>query len=107
MAEQLRHLADLSTKPNITVRVLPYMAGVPLGDLTGPFTIVDFAPVANGKHEPSVVYVENFTGAMYLERPGSVSRYRTAHETIGRVALNPELSRDLLRRTAREYERER
>ncbi|WP_433194274.1 helix-turn-helix domain-containing protein [Nocardia sp. CA-107356] len=107
MAEQLRYLADLSTKPNITVRVLPYVAGVPLGDLTGPFTIVDFASDAKGKHEPSVVYVENFTGDMYLERPGSVSRYRTAHEAIGRVALSAQSSRDLLRRAAREYERER
>ncbi|MFD0361364.1 helix-turn-helix domain-containing protein [Nocardia sp. GCM10030253] len=102
MADQLRYLADLGTRPNVTIRVLPYSAGVPLGDLTGPFTIVDFDADSKGKQEPSVVYVENYTGDIYLERPDSVDRYRSAHASISHVALAVQPSRDLLRRVAKE-----
>lgn len=97
MAAQLRHLADLSTRPNITIRVLPYSAGIPLGDLTGPFTIVDFETDDGQSGEPPVVYVESYTGAMYFDDRDNVDRYRTAHEGMRRVALDARQSRDLLR----------
>lgn len=104
MAAQLRHLADLSTKENITIRILPYSAGVPLGELTGPFIILDFATGQDGiPLEPSVVYVESYRGAMYYEEEVDVRAYRTAHEALGRVALTTQASRDLLRKMAREY----
>ncbi|GAA5046019.1 helix-turn-helix domain-containing protein [Nocardia callitridis] len=102
MAEQLRRLADIGTLPNVKIRILPYSAGVPLGDLTGPYITLDFAPT-KGRQEPSVVYVENYTGNMYLERPESVDRYRSAHASLGRVALDEQASRNLLRRAAKEH----
>lgn len=101
MTAQLRRLADWATRPNVTLRVLPYSAGVPLGDLTGPFTILDFgAGQRDQSSEPSVVYIENYTGDMYHEAWASVDRYRSAHETMRRVALDPTQSKDLLRRVA-------
>ncbi|MFJ9365361.1 helix-turn-helix domain-containing protein [Nocardia sp. NPDC101769] len=107
MASQLRHLADLETRPNIAIRVLPYSAGMPLGDLTGPFTILDFGDDGRQTVEPAVVYVESYTGAMYFDDGETVDRYRTAHATMRRVALDARESRDLLRKTAREHEHER
>lgn len=104
MAAQLRHLADMSTRPNITLRVLPYSAGIPLGDPIGLFTIADFRLDKHEKPiEPPVVYLENFTGDLYLESPTDVQRYHVAHEAIQRAALDETASRSLLRQLAREY----
>ncbi|WP_406231994.1 helix-turn-helix domain-containing protein [Nocardia sp. NBC_01009] len=95
MAAQLRQLADMP--PNVAVRVLPSARGLPLGISTGPFTVLDFGLDGKGKPlEPSVVYVESYTGDMYLEKAESMRRYREAHETIQRVALDSAESKHLL-----------
>ncbi|MEV6102718.1 helix-turn-helix transcriptional regulator [Nocardia sp. NPDC051981] len=99
MAGQLRHMADMP--PNVTVQVLSAAAGFPLGISPGPFTILDFA--TDHYNEPTVVYVESYTGAMYFELQGTVDQYRAAFGTIQRVALNEADSRNLLRRLAKEY----
>ncbi|MFX0580092.1 helix-turn-helix domain-containing protein [Nocardia nepalensis] len=104
MGAQLRHLADMSTLSNITLRVLPFSAGIPLGDPLGLFTLVDFGLDKNKKQiEPPVVYLENFTGDLYLESPNHVQRYDVAHHVIQRAALDETASRSLLRQLAREY----
>ncbi|NKY55884.1 helix-turn-helix domain-containing protein [Nocardia flavorosea] len=106
MEAQLRHLADIGTRPNIDIRVLPFGAGVPLGDLTGPFTILDFVnPVSAGPVEPPVVYAEGFIGDMYFEEPDVVQQFREAHANLRRVALTAQDSRQLLREKAREFAR--
>ncbi|MFF0500751.1 helix-turn-helix domain-containing protein [Nocardia aobensis] len=108
MARQLRHLADLSTKPNVAIRVLSFRSGFPVGWSTGPFTILEFGLTSKGEEvEPTVVYAEAFTGAMYFEGAGDVDRYREAYRTIQHRTLDDRASRDLLREMAREYERER
>ncbi|WP_083869527.1 helix-turn-helix domain-containing protein [Nocardia niigatensis] len=102
MAGQLRHLADLPE--NVTVRVLPGAAGFPLGQSTGPFTILDFAVNDHGEpSEPTIVYVESYMGAMYFERQAAIDLYRSAFGTLEKVALSETDSRHLLRRLAKEY----
>ncbi|MEU7633379.1 helix-turn-helix transcriptional regulator [Nocardia sp. NPDC049220] len=104
MTAQLRHLADMSTLPNVSIRVLPFAAGIPLGDPLGPFTILDFGTDNKGKPiEPPVVYLESFTGDLYLEKPEDVARYHEAHAVIRRAALDETASRNLIRQVAREY----
>ncbi|MFI6777691.1 helix-turn-helix domain-containing protein [Nocardia sp. NPDC050412] len=104
MAAQLRHLADISTQPNISLRILPFAAGVPLGVSTGPFTILEFGIDSKGQPiEPPVVYAEGFTGDLYLERHADVRRYDRAHECLQRCALDIQPSRHLLRQIAKEY----
>lgn len=104
MAAQLRHLADLSTSDNVSVRILPFTAGIPLGDATGPFTVLEFGTDGKGLPvEPPVVYVEGFTGDLYLERPVDVRRYHRAHECLQRAALDIQNSRQLLRQVAKEF----
>ncbi|MEV4239611.1 helix-turn-helix transcriptional regulator [Nocardia sp. NPDC049737] len=104
MAVQLRHLADMSTLPNITLQVLPYAAGIPLGDPIGLFTIAEFRLDKKKEPiEPPVVYLENFTGDLYLESQSHVSRYHVAHEALRRAALDETASRNMLRQLAREY----
>ncbi|GAB2690039.1 helix-turn-helix domain-containing protein [Nocardia thraciensis] len=102
MSKQLRHLADMPA--NVRVRILPNSAGFPLGIATGPFILLDFGVDSRGyPHEPPVVYVESYTGDLYLERTKSVRDYRRAFDAIQRVALDIADSKHLLRRVAKEY----
>ncbi|MVU79943.1 helix-turn-helix domain-containing protein [Nocardia sp. ET3-3] len=104
MAAQVRHLAELSTRPNVALRILPFAAGVPLGLSTGPFVILEFGSDSKGQPvEPPVVYVEGFTGDLYLERQGDVQRYRRAQDVLQHCALDVQDSRNLLRQVAKEY----
>ncbi|WP_280507077.1 helix-turn-helix domain-containing protein [Nocardia flavorosea] len=106
MEAQLRRLADLGTRTNIDIRILPFGVGVPLGDLTGPFTILDFEhPATAGSIDPPVVYAEGYTGAMYFDDLELIERYRRAHAGLWRVALGEQDSRKLLREKAREVAR--
>ncbi|WP_459547805.1 helix-turn-helix domain-containing protein [Nocardia sp. X0981] len=107
MAAQLRHLADASTLPNVCLRILPFSAGLPTGEQTGPFVIMEFGEDNKGKPiEPTLVYAENYTGDMYSEKVGIVQRYTEAYQLIRQGALDEVSSRNLLRSTAaREYQR--
>ncbi|WP_280255030.1 helix-turn-helix domain-containing protein [Nocardia wallacei] len=108
MAAQLRHLADIGTRPNVSIRILPFAAGMPTGELIGTFVILDFPEDSRGVPiEPTIVYAENYTGDMYSEKESVVRRYWAAYERIRQVTLDEVGSRALLRRIAREYQRER
>jgi len=104
MSAQLRHLADLSTRSNIGLRVLPFAAGIPLGESTGPFTVLRFDGEGRGKRaEPPIVHVSGFTGDLYLERAVDVRRFLAAHECLRRCALEVQAGRRLLRELAKDY----
>ncbi|PPJ03454.1 XRE family transcriptional regulator [Nocardia nova] len=103
MAAQLKHLADISTRPNINVQILQSSAGCPLGEAAGSFVILDFAADKNGRDaEPRVVYVEGLIGELYLEKPDAVQRYDQAYEGLRRSVLDAVASRALLRQIAKE-----
>ncbi|TLG18215.1 helix-turn-helix domain-containing protein [Nocardia cyriacigeorgica] len=104
MSSQLRHIADMSTLPNISIRVLPFSAGVPLGIQISPFVILEFGQGVKGKPvEPPVVYLEGFVGDLYLEKPEAVASYHEAYRALEGRAMTDVESRDWLRRKAREY----
>ncbi|WP_280491201.1 DUF5753 domain-containing protein [Nocardia asiatica] len=108
MAEQLRYLADESTRLNVRLRVLPFTAGMPTGDQIGPFVILEFGHDSLGNPvEPTIVYAENYTGDMYSEKTDIVQRYAQAYALIEQAALGEGASRDKLRLVAREHESER
>lgn len=105
---QLRHVADLSTRPNTTVRILPFSAGFPLGIALEPFVLLDFGVDGPGKSkgkvvEPPVVYLETLTGSLYQQQPRVIERYHQTYETIRKQALDPVASRSLLRQAAKEF----
>ncbi|WP_067826979.1 Scr1 family TA system antitoxin-like transcriptional regulator [Nocardia inohanensis] len=73
------YVADLGTRENVEVRLLPFRAGFPLGMPLTPFITFQFGKDARGKlTEPTVVFAESFAGAMYFERPTEVDLYREA-----------------------------
>lgn len=104
MAAQLKHLADIGTKSNINVQILPFSVGFPLGEAVGPFVILEFGLHKNGQViEPPVVYTECFTGGLYLTKPEVVRRYHQTHRDLRRSALDADASRARLRKMAKEY----
>ncbi|MFD5187388.1 helix-turn-helix domain-containing protein [Streptomyces sp. NPDC058357] len=98
MAEQLEHLVHLNELDNISTRVIPYSAGLHAGIMSGPFVTLRF-PVNT---EPPTVYVEGFTGALYLDKPNEIERYDGAFQSIWGSALDEADSTSLLKQAARE-----
>jgi transcriptional regulator with XRE-family HTH domain len=102
MVAQLRKINDASRLPNVSVRVLPMAAGIHRAALGGgPFTILDFAP--NGRTtEPSIVYRDSLTGAVYLDKPKEVADHNDVWESIQSVSLSESKSRTMIETIAKE-----
>ncbi|WP_067894742.1 helix-turn-helix domain-containing protein [Nocardia vaccinii] len=102
MCEELLHLANMPM--NVTVRVLPFNAGFPVGLSTGPFTILDFGQDSKGREvSPTVIYIESYAGAIYLERAKDVTRYSQAYNVIQQASFDVASSKRLLRQVAKEF----
>ncbi|MFR9767370.1 helix-turn-helix domain-containing protein [Nocardia sp. SC052] len=104
MADQLGHLEKVGQIPNISVRIIPLNAEAYPGLAVGSFVLLDFPrhPTAH-LTEPSVVYVQGHTGALYLEKSDEVRQYEQARVDLQRSALDESRSRDLIRKIAKEY----
>ncbi len=100
MAGQLHHLAALPA--NVTVSLLPFTSGYPLGVACGPFTVLEFDSATG---ERPTVYVEGYRGNMYYDKPEAVEQYMETFRRLRGAALSQPDSRQALRRAAREYER--
>ena len=81
--EQLRYLRECCASPTLTLQVIPYGVGghaAPTG-----FSMLRFAE----RDLPDVVYVENLTSALYLDKQSEVDRYLLAMERLSIVAYEP------------------
>lgn len=97
MQKQLAHLVNMSTRHNIGVRVIPFAAGPHKGAGSGQFTILDFPAVGTASPEPTTIYCENLTGALYLDKLAEVDTYESIWGELGAVALSQAESDDLIR----------
>jgi transcriptional regulator with XRE-family HTH domain len=105
MAAQLAHINRLAELPNVSVRVLPLDAGLHRATLCGPFVILDFPPASGGRPgEPPVVYSDNLTGALYLDKPVEVAAYAEVWESLLAKSLGEAESEELITAICREYE---
>lgn len=84
MAQQLQHLVEVAERPNVTLRILPFGAGVHPA-MSGAFTIFRFGR----PDEPDVVYLEHKTRDLYLDDADEVQRYTEAFDKLCRLALEP------------------
>ncbi|WP_256668436.1 helix-turn-helix domain-containing protein [Nocardia cyriacigeorgica] len=106
MAGQLERLTQLMDRPGISIRIVPFDAASHPGLLAGSFLMLEFPPLSAPKiPEPPVVYVEGYSGDLYIEDEPEVDRYRKLLARISRVALNEQGSRDLLLNVAKELQR--
>jgi transcriptional regulator with XRE-family HTH domain len=93
MREQFQHLIDMSDHPAVTIQVLPFEVGAHAA-LIGPFSILRFA-------EPDlqdVIYIEQLTSALYLDKPSEVDRYLEVMEQLCLQAETAAKTPDLLRK---------
>jgi len=100
MAAQLDRLINVTSRPNVTMQVIPYEAGAhPAMDST--FNILDF-----GRSVPGTVYVEGLVGWIYLDRQVDIKKYQQVFDYLSKIALNPKESIDLAAQIRREYQHE-
>jgi transcriptional regulator with XRE-family HTH domain len=77
MRAQLLHLIDMCDHPAVTLQILPFAAGAHRA-MGGPFTILRYT-------EPDlrdVVYIEQLTSALYLDKPTEVDAYLEVIEEV-------------------------
>jgi transcriptional regulator with XRE-family HTH domain len=98
MRAQLEHLLAVGERPNVTIQVMPFQAGGHAA-AGGSFTILRFAE----PDLPDVVYLEQLTSALYLDKPETVDQYQMVMERICLEAATPAESADLIRDALREY----
>lgn len=92
MRGQLQHLIEMSERPNVRLQVMPFSFGGHAGE-SGAFTILSFP-------EPDlsdVVYLEQLTSALYLDKPEDVAQYERVLQELQNDCPSPDESRDLLR----------
>jgi hypothetical protein len=103
MVRQLERLAEIGALPTVSVRVVPFSAGLHHGSLSGPFVILRFPCTGTGQQiEPTTVYVESFTGDLYLDKPREIHRYTTAFTSLWESSLDEKASRELICQVAKE-----
>jgi transcriptional regulator with XRE-family HTH domain len=85
--QQLEHLARVARRPNITLQVLSYVAGI--GASSGiPYAIFGFPDQA----DPKVVAVESLSSTAFESRIDAVAHYTLAFDGLRSAALDPEAS---------------
>ncbi len=92
MRGQLQHLIDISGRPNVRLQVMPFGFGGHSGE-SGAFTILSFPDTDLS----DVVYLEQLTSALYLDKREDVAQYEQALKELQQDSPGPDESRDLLR----------
>jgi transcriptional regulator with XRE-family HTH domain len=92
MRGQLQHLIDVSERTNVRLQIMPFSFGGHSGE-SGAFTILSFPE----SDLSDVVYVEQLTSALYLDKREDVAQYEHALKELQQDSPGPDESRDLLR----------
>lgn len=92
MRGQLKHLIEVSERPNVRLQVMPFGLGGHSGE-SGAFTLLSFPE----SDLSDVVYVEQLTSALYLDKREDVIQYEQALKELQQDSPGPAESRDILR----------
>jgi transcriptional regulator with XRE-family HTH domain len=93
MRAQLHHLVEVSEFPRVTLQVMPFSrGGHPAAG--GSFTVLRFAE----PDLPDIVYIEQLTSALYLDRRDEVDHYMEVMNRLSAEAETPADSANLLRK---------
>jgi transcriptional regulator with XRE-family HTH domain len=97
LRSQLRQLLEISELPNVVIRVMSLdFAGYPGSG--GPFTVLRFPD----EELSDVVYVEQLTGAMYIDKREELEQYRRVMAGLLANSLTEEATREKLRTILRQ-----
>jgi hypothetical protein len=97
MRRQLRRLIEVAEKPNVTVEIIPFSAGLHPG-MKGPFEIIEFADPSDS----DIVFLEISRGDVISDKKEEISYYREAFGKLGKVSHGPGDSLTRLARIADE-----
>jgi transcriptional regulator with XRE-family HTH domain len=92
MRDQLQHLLAAADRPNVTIQIVPFQVGGHAA-AGGAFSILRFAE----PDLPDVVYLEQLTSALYLDKPETVDSYLMVMERLCMEAVTPAASADALK----------
>jgi len=95
LRRQLQKLADITRLPHMKIQVMPFTTGVAAG---GAITLLRFA-------EPriaDIVYLDQFAGALYLDKPADVQHYGQVMDRLCTRAEPPAVTPALLSRIIKE-----
>lgn len=98
MRELLDHVCAVAEQPHVTVQVVSAAAGITAAFGT-PFVLLNFP----GHGDPPTVYIEQFAGSRYENRPDHVARYMVAVDSLRAAALSYEESTTLIRQAAQDF----
>jgi hypothetical protein len=97
MRGQLERLIAVAREPHITLQVMPFRVGGHAAE-SGPFTLMRFPEF----DLPDVVYIEQLTSAVYLDKREDVERYTEVMERLSVESDPPERTPDILSRILKE-----
>ncbi|UGQ10324.1 helix-turn-helix domain-containing protein [Yinghuangia sp. ASG 101] len=97
MRGQIQHLIDSAAHSHVTIQVMPFRFGAHAAE-GGPFTLLRFPE----PDLPDVVYLEQLTSALYLDKRDDVDQYTEVMERLSVDGLPPDRSVDLLARILKE-----
>ena len=83
-SQQLEHLVNVAKLPNVTVRVVPFSAGLHPG-MKGPFEVVEF----DDTPDENIVFVEEQSGIFISEDSSETDSYLEAFRRIAEKSLSP------------------
>ncbi|RKE18296.1 helix-turn-helix transcriptional regulator [Streptomyces sp. TLI_171] len=92
MRAQLEHLVELAQLPSVVIQVMPFRFGAHAGE-SGAFSVLRFPE----QDLPDVVYLEQLTSALYLDKRDDVDEYLQVMERLCVDSLTPQQTLDLLR----------
>jgi hypothetical protein len=99
MREQLESLIESTRHPNVTVQVIPFSVGGHAA-AGGAFTILRFPD----QDLTDVIYVEQLTSAIYLDKQDDVDYYTAALERLCVEAEQPQATAKILERILRDLD---
>jgi transcriptional regulator with XRE-family HTH domain len=91
MRGQLEHLLETARQPNVTIQIIPFQAGGHAA-AGGSFSVLRFAE----PDLPDLVYLEQLTSALYLDKPESVDSYMMVMEQVSMEAATPAASASII-----------
>jgi transcriptional regulator with XRE-family HTH domain len=96
MRDQLRHLIEVAALSHVTLQVMPFERGGHSA-AGGSFSILRF----DEPDLPDIVYIEQLTGALYLDARDDVDHYQEVMNSLSIEAQTPVESEKLLRKIIR------
>jgi hypothetical protein len=91
MVDQFQRLIEAARLPNVTLQILPFVVGAHAG-MDGTFAILQFEE----ERDADVVFTENATGGLFLEKAEELIKYSSTFESIRAAALSPEESIEMI-----------